>query len=121
MCIRDRPSILAIRELIGAGATITAFDPVARATAEIEFEDFEGLSFSDDAYDVLRGAHALILLTEWSMFRSPDLERMAGLLAEKVIIDGRNVFDPDAMRRGGFEYFGIGRGDREFEPLRQQV
>ena len=119
--MREAPSILAIRELIGAGATINAFDPVARATAEIEFGDFEGLSFSDDAYDVLRGAHALILLTEWSMFRSPDLERMAGLLAEKVIIDGRNVFDPDAMRRGGFEYFGIGRGDHEFEPLRQQM
>ena len=117
--MREAPSILAIRELIAAGATIAAFDPVARGNAEIEFGDLEGLSFSDDPYDVLRGAHALILLTEWSMFRSPDLVRMADLLKEKVIIDGRNVFDPNDMRRHGFEYFGIGRGESQFDPVRQ--
>ena len=117
--MREAPSILAIHELIAAGATITAFDPVARGTAEIEFRGLEGLSFSDDPYDVLRGAHALILLTEWSMFRSPDLARMAALLEEKVIIDGRNVFDPDDMRRDGFEYFGIGRGEPQFDSVKQ--
>ena len=117
--MREAPSILAIRELIAAGATIAAFDPVARGNAEIEFSDLEGLSFSDDPYDVLRGAHAFILLTEWSMFRSPDLVRMADLLKEKVIIDGRNVFDPNDMRRHGFEYFGIGRGESQFDPVRQ--
>ena len=117
--MREAPSILAIRELIAAGATIAAFDPVARGSAEIEFRGLEGLSFSDDPYDVLRGAHALILLTEWSMFRSPDLVRMADLLKEKVIIDGRNVFDPNDMRRHGFEYFGIGRGESQFDPVRQ--
>ena len=117
--MREAPSILAIRELIAAGATIAAFDPVARGNAEIEFSDLEGLSFSDDPYDVLRGAHALILLTEWSMFRSPDLVRMADLLKEKVIIDGRNVFDPNDMRRHGFEYFGIGRGESQFDSVRQ--
>ncbi len=100
--MREAPSILAIREL-----------------TEIEFRGLEGLSFSDDPYDVLRGAHALILLTEWSMFRSPDLVRMADLLKEKVIIDGRNVFDPNDMRKHGFEYFGIGRGEPQFDPVKQ--
>jgi UDPglucose 6-dehydrogenase len=117
--LREAPSIHAIRELIAAGATIAAFDPVARGNAEIEFRGLEGLSFSDDPYDVLRGAHALILLTEWSMFRSPDLVRMADLLKEKVIIDGRNVFDPNDMRKHGFEYFGIGRGESQFDPVKQ--
>ena len=117
--MREAPSILVIRELIAAGATIAAFDPVARANAEIEFRGLEGLSFSDDPYDVLRGAHALMLLTEWSMFRSPDLARMADLLEEKVIIDGRNVFDPNDMRRDGFEYFGIGRGEPQFDLVKQ--
>jgi UDPglucose 6-dehydrogenase len=117
--MREAPSILVIRELIAAGATIAAFDPVARGTAESEFRDLEGLSFSDDPYDALRGAHALLLLTEWSVFRSPDLARMADLLEEKVIIDGRNVFDPDDMRRDGFEYFGIGRGEPQFDSLEQ--
>jgi len=117
--MREAPSILVIRELIAAGATIAAFDPVARRTAESEFRDLEGLSFSDDPYDALRGAHALLLLTEWSVFRSPDLARMADLLEEKVIIDGRNVFDPDDMRRDGFEYFGIGRGEPQFDSLEQ--
>ena len=53
------------------------------------------------------------------MFRSPDLARMAALLEEKVIIDGRNVFDPDDMRRDGFEYFGIGRGEPQFDSVKQ--
>jgi UDPglucose 6-dehydrogenase len=108
--MREAPSDSTIRALCGSGAQVVAYDPIARRQAERQLSDVEGLSFVDDAYAALQGAHALLVLTESREFRSPDLLRIGALLEERIIFDGRNVFDLDSVESHGFEYFGIGRG-----------
>jgi UDPglucose 6-dehydrogenase len=73
------------------------------------FENNEKVHFAEDEYKALEGADALILVTEWPQFRRPDWERMKELLANPVVFDGRNQYDPGKMEKMGFEYFGIGR------------
>ena len=99
--------------LLAAGASIHAYDPVARAEAERIYQDetkSERLIFCDDAYEAARGADALLIATEWKEFRSPDYDRLKALLIQPLIFDGRNLYDPALMQRLGFEYFAIGRG-----------
>jgi UDPglucose 6-dehydrogenase len=111
--MREAPSIVLINALIEAGAQVLAFDPVAKETAAKEFPQQwlqDGrLQMIDYQYDVLKGADALVLVTEWKRFRQPDFEAIKELLKEPLIFDGRNQYDPDYLSDCGFKYKGIGR------------
>lgn len=105
--IREAPALVIIDELLQAGAKVRAFDPEAMANVRAIYGD--RIHFSDSMYDALSGADCLCIMTEWQEFRSPDFERMASLLDEPVIFDGRNVYDLDQMKSLGFHYVSIGR------------
>ena len=107
--MREAPSQVVVRELARRGARVRAYDPVAAAEARRVLGDVAGLEFSAHAMDALQGADALVIVTEWKEFRSPDLEKMKGLMRQAVIFDGRNILDPREARDAGFEYSGIGR------------
>jgi UDPglucose 6-dehydrogenase len=107
--MRDAPSQVVVRELARRGATIRAYDPVATDEARRVLADVAGLEFVAGAMQALRGADALVIVTEWKEFRSVDLDVMRTLMRRAVIVDGRNILDPTAARAAGFEYSGIGR------------
>lgn len=111
--VREASSLDIIRELIHAGATIKAFDPVAMDQAKKEFprDWFETgrLIFESNQYQALENANALILVTEWKTFRQPDFNLMADTMKNRIIFDGRNQYDPEDLFEAGFEYHGIGR------------
>ena len=108
--MREAPSRSLIQALWTAGAKVRAFDPEARAEAERVLGTREDLVFADDAHAALDGADALAIVTEWKVFWSPDFAQIAAALSEKVIFDGRNIFDPKAVEAAGIAYYGIGRG-----------
>jgi UDPglucose 6-dehydrogenase len=105
--MREAPSIEVIEGLIGKGARVQAHDPVATHTARRVFG--ERIKYAETPYAALEGADALFVVTEWNEFRHPDYERVKHLLRQPVIFDGRNIYDPVAMREKGFTYYGIGR------------
>jgi UDPglucose 6-dehydrogenase len=110
--MREAPSLTVVRGLAERGARVRAHDPQARHEAEHHFADLVeagSVSFSDQNYDCLDGANALLVLTEWHAYRHPDFERMKTLLAEPVVFDGRNLWNPERMRDLGFRYVSIGR------------
>jgi len=108
--MREAPSRVVIKSLLSRGAKIAAFDPVACEEAERIFAGETNLSFShDDPYSVLEGADALVVVTEWKMFRGIQLSRISDEMKGNVIIDGRNIFDPESVRKHGMIYHGIGR------------
>jgi UDPglucose 6-dehydrogenase len=104
--IRESSSIPIIQGLLAMGATVRAFDPAAMEEAKALLPELE---YGNDAYDVARGADALVLVTEWNQFRRLDLPRIKGLLRRPIFIDLRNVYDPQQMKQLGFDYCGIGR------------
>ena len=107
--MREAPSQIVVRALARRGARVRAYDPVAASEAKRVLGDVAGLEFGASAMDALQGADALVIVTEWKEFRSPDLERMKALMRQAVIFDGRNILDPREARDAGFEYSGIGR------------
>jgi UDPglucose 6-dehydrogenase len=107
--LREAPSLALITELLSRGATVSAHDPEAMPAAQRHFEGQPGLAFAATPMEAAEGADALLVVTEWKAFRSPDFERLRGLLRQPVVFDGRNLFDPEALREAGFEYHGIGR------------
>ncbi|MBN9287331.1 MAG: UDP-glucose 6-dehydrogenase [Gammaproteobacteria bacterium 39-13] len=108
--MRDAPSQMMLRALWEQGATIQAYDPEAMSEAEKIFGKRKDLQFGACPEDVLEGADALVILTEWRIFRSPDFNRIKHLLKMPVIFDGRNIYDPALLKSAGFIYYGIGRG-----------
>ena len=106
--MRDSPAIPLVEGLLGAGARVVAHDPHAAAAARARFG--ARVSLVDDPYCAVKDAHALVVVTEWLQYRTPDFERIRGLMARPLVIDGRNLWDPGRMRRAGFEYHGVGRG-----------
>jgi len=104
--LRDSPALSIAAELVGAGAAVRAFDPVAAEAARAEVP---GLEIAADPYDACEGAQVLALLTEWDQFRWLDYTRVAAAMAEPRVVDARNLLDPAAMRRLGFAYQGVGR------------
>ena len=106
--IREAPALAIINELLNEGATVTAFDPEAMANVKKELGD--KVTFAANQYDAIKGCDALIVATEWNEFRTPDFERMVSLMKNKVIFDGRNVYEPGMMKDLGFRYESIGRG-----------
>jgi UDPglucose 6-dehydrogenase len=105
--MRDAPSIGLIDELLAAGCKVKAHDPEATDTARAIFGD--RISYHRQNYEAIEGADALLVVTEWNEFRRPDFDRVKRLLKEPVVFDGRNLWEPDSMRRLGFSYFPIGR------------
>jgi len=104
--IRESSSIAIIKSLLALGATVKAFDPAAVEGTRAILPEVE---FGEDAYDVARGADALVVATEWNQFRRLDLDRIRSLLKRPIFIDLRNVYDPAQMKRVGFDYCGVGR------------
>jgi UDPglucose 6-dehydrogenase len=107
--MREASSRVLIDELIKAGATITAYDPVAMDEGKRIFKDEKHLSFADTQDEALKNADALIIVTEWTEFRSPDFTLIKSSLKSSMIFDGRNLYDPKAVRALGFNYYPIGR------------
>jgi UDPglucose 6-dehydrogenase len=104
--IRESSSIAIIQGLLAMGAKVKAFDPAVMEEAKAVLPQLE---YGMDAYDVAKGADALVLVTEWNQFRRLDLQRIKNLLKNPIFIDLRNVYDPDQMKRLGFNYCGVGR------------
>lgn len=105
--IREAPSIPLITALQDMGAHVRVFDPVGLGHARTALGD--GVVLGEDAYDCARGAHALVIVTEWEQFRALDLKELAAVMACPVIVDLRNIYSPDEVIRSGFLYFGVGR------------
>ena len=105
--IREAPALYIIDELLKAGALVTAFDPEAMNNIKALLGD--KISYADDQYDALKDADALLIVTEWSVFRTPDFDLLENLLKNKVIFDGRNLYDLQKMIDCGFYYNSIGR------------
>ncbi len=105
--IREAPSLFIIEELLKAGASISAYDPEAMNNVRNLIGD--KITYAFDEYEALRGADMLLIATEWSLFRTPDFEKAASLLKNKVIFDGRNLYDLNQMKKLGFYYNSIGR------------
>jgi UDPglucose 6-dehydrogenase len=105
--IREAPSLYIIEELLKGGATVTAYDPEAMKNVQGVLGD--KISYSASQYDALKGADALIIATEWNEFRTPDFIKIVSNMKRKVIFDGRNLFDANAVRELGFYYESIGR------------
>jgi len=108
--MRDAPSRVLMEALWEAGAKVRAYDPVAEKEAHRIYGDRADLCLCDNADAALEGADALALVTEWSVFRSPDFDQVKRLLKGPVIFDGRNIYDPEYLTERGFRYYGIGRG-----------
>ncbi len=105
--IREAPALVIIDELLAAGAKVRAFDPEAMGHVKSIYGN--RIHFCESMYDAAEGADCLAIMTEWSEFRTPDFDRVGRSLSEKVIFDGRNVYDLDYMKELGFHYLSIGR------------
>jgi UDPglucose 6-dehydrogenase len=105
--IREAPALVIIKRLQDMGAEIIAFDPEAIPSVK-EHTDLE-LNYADGQYDGLQDADALIIVTEWNEFRTPNFDKIKGSLKSPVIFDGRNVYDLEVMEELGFDYYSIGR------------
>ena len=108
--MREAPSLAVARALLAEGASLCAFDPVAASEAKYHLGSLDGVTFAANAPAALSGADALMILTEWKEFRSPDFDDIKQQLKQPVVFDGRNIFDPQRMAARGFTYYGIGRG-----------
>src|SRR5689334_2974726 len=104
--MREAPSLDIAKVLIAAGASVRAYDPAAVERARMLVPDVEYLK---DAYEVANGADALVLITEWNEFRQLDLRRVKQMMRRPIIVDGRNIYDPELLKELGFTYRGIGR------------
>jgi UDPglucose 6-dehydrogenase len=107
--MREAPSTVIIHELLRRGATIKAFDPVAMPEAKRVLAGVAGITFVDGQAHALDGSDALLIVTEWRQFKSPDFEQIRATLKQPVLFDGRNLYDPALMAAMGIEYLGIGR------------
>lgn len=107
--MREASSLVVARALTGLGATVCAYDPVAVGEARRVMGGWRGIEFATSAPEAAQGADALVILTEWKEFRSPDFESLRKSLKQPIIFDGRNLFDPDFVRSEEFEYRCVGR------------
>jgi len=109
--IRDSSSLITLEALWQAGATVRAFDPEAMDSLHRDYGDRDDLVYCEHAHEALQGADGLIIMTEWTQFRSPDFNVIKETLGESVIFDGRNLYDPEYLKSVGIDYYGIGRGN----------
>jgi UDPglucose 6-dehydrogenase len=115
--LREAPSRVVVAELAARGARLTVHDPEAMGAARETFLGTPGLNFADSPMQALEGVDALIIVTEWKVYRSPDFERMRGLMRQRLIVDGRNLFNPKMVADAGFEYLTIGRSTLTIAPV----
>jgi UDPglucose 6-dehydrogenase len=113
--IRESPAILLVQELLQEGCKIAAYDPAARERAEEVLTS--GVEFTDNIYEAARGADALLILTEWEEFATLDLPRLYNQLKDPIVIDGRNLYEPDVMAGHGFTYYSVGRPAASPDPI----
>jgi UDPglucose 6-dehydrogenase len=112
--MREAPALVIIEKILDAGGKVKAYDPVAMKEASHTLG--ETVEYALDPYDALNGADALLIVTEWSEFRIPDWEKVAELMKEKVVFDGRNIYEVAEMTTNGFEYYCIGVAHRGKAP-----
>jgi UDPglucose 6-dehydrogenase len=110
--MREAPSVVIIDRLLELGATVRAHDPVAIKEAKKIFGDL--IDYSTNHYDILQGADALAIVTEWSEYRNPDFDKLRSYLKNPFIFDGRNLYEPHRMKDAGFSYYPIGRNGKQF-------
>jgi len=110
--MREAPSRVLMEALWAAGARVRAFDPEAMNECRRIYGERDDLVLCQDPYEALEGSDALAVVTEWNVFRSPDMNRVKALLNQPLVFDGRNLYDPERMREAGFEYYAIGRGNK---------
>jgi UDPglucose 6-dehydrogenase len=108
--MREAPSVVIIHELLAAGATVRVHDPVAMTEARRELGAVAGITWCTDHFEAATGADALLIVTEWQVYRNASLTRLRSVLKAPRIFDGRNLHDPARMARLKFEYYAIGRG-----------
>jgi UDPglucose 6-dehydrogenase len=108
--MREAPSLRLVARLLEAGAEVVAHDPEAMDEARRRLGDVAGVQYAATPAAALAGADALVLMTEWKAYWSPDFGALAGALRDRVVFDGRNVWFPDAVEDAGIAYYGIGRG-----------
>jgi UDPglucose 6-dehydrogenase len=116
--MREAPSRIIIEGLIRRGARIKAYDPVAMNEARRLLGELPGLEFVSSQSEALEGSDALVIVTEWKEFKSPEFDAISTVLRHPVIFDGRNLYEPELMASFGIEYHGIGRGVSEFSTSR---
>lgn len=104
--IRNSPAIKLISRLISDGATVTAYDPQAMENSKKQLPE---IIYAKNAYDAVKDAEAVIIATEWQEFKNLELQKLKNLMETAVIFDGRNIFDPQQVKKEGFKYFGVGR------------
>jgi UDPglucose 6-dehydrogenase len=109
--MRDAPSRVLLQQLWDAGASVRAFDPAAMKETRRIYGERSDLVLCNRAREALEGADALCIVTEWKEFRSPDFDFLKKQLRSPVIFDGRNLYDPAMMKKLGFRYYAIGRGE----------
>jgi len=107
--MREAPSLVVIKALLDRGATVCAYDPVAMDEARHLYGKERNVSFAASAMDAVKGADALVIMTEWKAFRSPDFDELKRMLKAPVIVDGRNLYEPSVVASYGLEYYPIGR------------
>jgi UDPglucose 6-dehydrogenase len=107
--MREAPSLVVIKALLERGAAVSAYDPVAMDEARHIYGKERNVTFAASAMDAVKGADALVIMTEWKAFRSPDFDELKKMLKEPVIIDGRNLYEPSVVASYGLEYYPIGR------------
>jgi UDPglucose 6-dehydrogenase len=105
--IREAPALYMIESLLNEGAKISAFDP--EAMPNVQSVIGEKINYAKDEYDALKDADALLICTEWGIFRNPDFDKIQSLMNDSVLFDGRNLFDIEEMSEKGFFYASIGR------------
>ena len=108
--MREAPSRVLMEALWAAGAKVRAYDPEAMEETKRIYPDQDGLTLCDSSYEALEGADALVIVTEWQEFRSPDFRKIEDMLADNVIVDGRNLYEPETVEALGLKYYAIGRG-----------
>ena len=111
--LREAPAIFILEELLRRGAHVAAFDPVAMPGVAGRFPNESRLTLANSPMEAVKGASALIVVTEWREFRSPDFDVLLSTMRRPLVLDGRNLYDPQTLRELGFEHVGIGRGDTE--------
>ena len=104
--VRFAPSIALIQALLKEGATVRAYDPEAMDKAKADLPNIE---YCQDPYEAAEGADAILIVTEWEQFRNLDWRRLKGIVEQPLILDGRNMFDPNEVARNGFRYVSVGR------------
>ena len=98
----------------GAGAILRVYDPAATRKLERLYPPDDRLTYVESAFEAVRDAHALVILTDWEEFRSLDLGRVGSYMRTPIVVDGRNLFEPAQMQAAGLEYYSLGRGEATF-------